>query len=256
MRSTNLEGSASSENPASPPRYWEIDAIRGFAVVLMIIYHFCWDMKFYGYMSFHTKAPPWLFFTRTIATLFFFTVGISLSLSHARAATATNVLLFKKNLKRGLGLMLLGWLLALVVYLASKQLIVFGILHGIGACIICAYPFLKARKTVLFGTGLVLILISSWVRSHEIAGPWLYWLGVRMDGLNTVDYYPIFPWLGVVLLGLGTARWVYPNGNRLYHLVQVPAIGWMLWLGRHALIIYVVHQPILHALFQTFKKLN
>jgi uncharacterized membrane protein len=81
--------------------------------------------------------------------------------------------------------------------------------------------------------------------------PWLLWLGVRPDPFSTLDYRPVIPWFGVVLLGVALGWALYGrrrSGSRL------PAWGaWRGWsplrfLGRHALAFYLLHQPVILAL--------
>ena len=78
----------SEPRPGEPQPKGRIDAIdiaRGAALVAMAIYHFAWDLEFFGY------APPamtavggWKLFARCIASSFLFLVGISLFLGHAK----------------------------------------------------------------------------------------------------------------------------------------------------------------------------
>ena len=62
-----------------------------------------------------------------------------------------------------------------------------------------------------------------------------------------MDYEPIFPWFGVVLIGMGLGEFLYPEGVRSFTLPQIPEIVVrpLAFLGRHSLIIYLVHQPII-----------
>lgn len=75
------------------------------------------------------------------------------------------------------------------------------------------------------------------------------------SGCNTstvrVDYFPLLPWFGVVLIGIWLGNTAYSNGARRFRLPnwQVPALTFPLgWLGRHSLTIYLIHQPLLFAL--------
>jgi uncharacterized membrane protein len=80
--------------------------------------------------------------------------------------------------------------------------------------------------------------------------PWLLPLGFRPDAELGVDYYPLLPWFGFVLIGLALGGLLYPRGER------GPLIAWLADYrgrrahllgapGRKALPIYLVHQLIL-----------
>jgi uncharacterized membrane protein len=64
----------------------------------------------------------------------------------------------------------------------------------------------------------------------------------------TVDYFPLLPWLGVVSLGLFAGKILYTDYKRRYYL---PDLSQSLltrtfgFLGRHSLLIYLIHQPII-----------
>jgi len=62
-----------------------------------------------------------------------------------------------------------------------------------------------------------------------------------------VDYEPVFPWTGIVLVGMGLGEYLYPGGVRKFTVPCISAffIRPLASLGRHSLIIYLVHQPII-----------
>jgi uncharacterized membrane protein len=66
-------------------RLWELDALRGLAVVLMIVFHLTWDLQFLGLIVVDVFSRPWQIFARGIGSLFIFLLGVSLVLSSARA---------------------------------------------------------------------------------------------------------------------------------------------------------------------------
>jgi uncharacterized membrane protein len=82
----------------------------------------------------------------------------------------------------------------------------------------------------------------------DIAGPiWLVWLGIHPSPFISVDYTPLLPWFGVVLIGMGVGEYLYPDGKRSWSPPQVPvSISALLAVpGRHSLLIYLVHQPLI-----------
>jgi uncharacterized membrane protein len=125
--------------------------------------------------------------------------------------------------------------------------VIFGILHLLGLSTILAYPFLRSRWAGLAG-GIVAIGLGIYVAGLTSTSPWLLWLGVRQFGRYMVDYYPILPWFGIALLGVFVGHTLYPGGTprfTLPDLSQRAPIRGLTFLGRHSLLIYLVHQPIL-----------
>ena len=63
-------------------RLWEVDTLRGVAIVLMVFFHFVWDLSYFGLYQANVLVGPWQTFARFIATLFIFVMGVSLTLSY------------------------------------------------------------------------------------------------------------------------------------------------------------------------------
>jgi len=231
-------------------RFWEIDALRGIAVLMMITFHFLFDLNYFRGFSIALSSGFWLVFARATLTVFLLLVGISLSLSYSRVkdkldgSTAA-----KKYLKRGLRIFCYGLAITAVTFAFFPQgAIWFGVLHCIGISIILAIPVLPRKRTVLV-LGIVLILLGVLLAQFTVSFPWLLWLGFYPAGFYTFDYVPLLPWFGVVLLGLFLGKSFY--GNRKPS--EGPkAAGPLNWLGRHSLLIYLIHQPILVGLLLVF----
>lgn len=237
----------------SANRYWEIDALRGVAILMMVIYHLAYDLTLFGYYQANVFVGPWRVFARVIAILFTLLVGGSLALSHARTSQqASGWSLYKNYLARGLKLVGWGMVITLVTWAyMGKVVIIFGILHLIGAAIILTYPFLSFRLVNL-PIGVAIIALGVYLNQLPVTHPWLLLLGLRPPTLYQLDYFPLLPWFGVVLLGVFIGQLLYPGGVRQFDL---PNLGeWsgmkeLAWLGCRSLAIYLVHQPFLFAIF-------
>lgn len=235
-------------------RYWEIDVLRGAAIVMMVAYHLFYDLVFFGYYR-PMLSGGWHIFQQVIANLFILLVGVSLVLSHARLSRRERGWsLFRHFLWRGLKLLGLGLAITLVswVYM-GRVVILFGILHLIGTAIILTYPFLSRSLLTNLAVGFIIIALSFYLRQLPPASPWLMPLGLGLPAGFMLDHFPLFPWFGVALLGLSIGQAVYPGGLRRFDL---PDLGGFLgmkglaWLGRHSLLIYLLHQPLLIAALQ------
>ena len=130
-------------------RFWEIDALRGIAVVAMVLYHFSYDLAFFGLFDVgFFRSGLGLNTGRLIGGSFIFLAGISLTLSYARvtASRPSGEKLFRKYFSRGLRVFSYGLVITLLTWIfLPNEMIVFGILHLIGASIVLAYPFLRLR---------------------------------------------------------------------------------------------------------------
>jgi uncharacterized membrane protein len=80
-------------------------------------------------------------------------------------------------------------------------------------------------------------------------------LGFKPSQFYTVDYFPILPWFGVVLIGIFIGNTLYPFNKRRFKIKdisQLKFVKFFCFLGRKSLIIYFLHQPILLLLIHLF----
>lgn len=214
-----------------------LDLLRTLAIVLMVIYHFIYDLRFFGYLE--TTIPngtEWQAFRSVILSLFIGCVGVGLVLATAQG------LRLKKYLRR-LAEIALG---AAAVTLVSVQMfpdtwIHFGILHFIIVATLVATPFARyPRAAFVAGSAILAAALLGWV------GTW--WPFNHLQAWvprYSVDYVPLFPWLSAVLFGvaLGHSKWL-----RADPLGSLPNAARWARPGQHSLLIYLLHQPILFAL--------
>ncbi|WP_324716701.1 heparan-alpha-glucosaminide N-acetyltransferase [Carboxydochorda subterranea] len=232
-----------------------MDALRGIAVAGMVAYHFMWDLNFFGLSSVDVTRGAWRVVARAGAAIFLLLVGVSLNLAASRRPSPAY-----ERQWRARGLKLWGW--ALLISVVTRQalgewFVLFGILHLIGTALLLA-PLLWRWRHLSAVLGAAMIAGGQVARHIPVSGPWLVPLGLAPAGYQTVDYFPVLPWLGVVVAGLYlgqrldlVGRWLAAHGRAPLLLVASPPV----WLrpacsmGRHSLAIYLLHQPLLLAGF-------
>ncbi len=233
-------------------RFWEIDFLRGIAIIMMIIYHSLYNLSFFGSYNFNLHSGFWLHYARFAASIFIFLVGLSLTLSYSKNKNIeTYISLFVKNFKRGIIIFFWGIIVTLLTWLFLREgFVIFGILHFIGVSIILAFPFLKLGLINIL-IGIILILLGIFISSIRVNFPWLLWLGLRTNNFYSIDYFPILPWFGIMLTGISFGNIMYSGYIRkykLYDLSNYSIIKALRFLGRNSLFIYLIHQPLLISL--------
>lgn len=217
-----------------------IDVIRGFAVLLMVIFHVAFDMNSFGFASIDFfENAFWYGFPRVIVSLFLICVGMGLALVHKEGIGWISVR--RRFYKIG------GWALvitAVTFFLFREHFVYFGILHCIAATSVVGVFFVRLPKLSLI-LGLMLI-VSNFI-FHPTLMPMSEWLDV-----NPMDYIPFYPWFGVVLLG------IYLESIKLHRIPLKRSFLTkpLAFMGRHALTIYLLHRPIIFGLFFGLFKLN
>lgn len=252
MRAQNIVGRlwGGGRSKARVSRFWEVDALRGVAIIMMVIFHLMWDLWFFRVLpNVVLYAGFWKYFQRTTASLFIVLVGVSLTISYRRKRrrAGAKASLFPFYLRRGLTIVAWGVVFHLVVWSLGIGVVHFGVLHLIGTSIILAYPLLERRWLNLW-LFLLLFALGGYVQTIHPDWLWLVWLGFHPVPYGAVDYFPLIPWFGGVLLGVFL-------GNTLYDVdglkVWIPDLsGWLPvqalgFLGRNSLFFYLIHQPLL-----------
>jgi len=231
----------------SASRFREIDAARGIAILMMIVFHTVFDIGFFKIADVNVSTGFWRWFAMATASLFLVLVGTSLVVSHARsAADLSGFALIKKFLYRGAGIFALGLLVTLVTWLYLREgFVIFGILHLIGVSVMLALFFFRFGK---YNLPLGLLCIAAGFFIGSIRGPvWLLPLGIVPASFTSVDYTPLIPWFGVVLVGMGVGEFLYSGGIRRFPEPDLPCriVRPLTILGRYSLIIYLFHQPVI-----------
>ncbi|MGD9913662.1 MAG: DUF1624 domain-containing protein [Rhizobiaceae bacterium] len=246
------------ESPSQPTqavsrRIEAVDLARGIALMAMTVYHFTWDLEFFGYVHQGLTAEfGWKLFARCIASSFLFLVGVSLVLAHGNGIRWPG---YWRRLAMVVGaaaaISLLTW------FAFPSNWIFFGILHQIAFASLAGLLFLRvpALLTLLVAAGV--IAAPFFLRSEAFDHRMLAWVGLATFDPRSNDYVPVFPWFGAVLAGMGVAKIAVWTGVT-NHLAGLSLGGWsrpLRFVGRHSLAYYLIHQPAMIAALWLFSLL-
>lgn len=223
-------------------RIWEIDALRGFMILCMIVVHTLFAVSMFS-ESF--SLPSWL------ETAFGQAGSLFVILSGLSATLGT------RSFRRGALVFCCGLLLTAGSVIAAKlgildesMIIRFGVLHCLGFCMM-VWPLLRGfHPGVLMVIGIFAVLIGLVFSSVTVKTGWLYALGLCARGFSSGDYFPVFPQLGWFLLGGALGKIVYPEKKTLLPDVNpdILPLRFLRFCGRHTLWIFLPHLPVIYGI--------
>ena len=216
-----------------------LDFIRGVAIFGMVAYHAAFNLKTF----YNLNIPFWdteIFeVIRTVFALAFIVIaGISTKLS-------------RRPILRGFIALDAGLVVSIVTFFVNPELIVrFGILHFMGTAMLITALCKKALNAIppkialpLFAA---LFLITKYFFPISVNSEYLFPLGLISSNFTSSDYYPLIPWIFAFFFGTYLSepllkhqapQWVYR--------FKCPVVN---FLGRHALWVYLIHQPLLYGM--------
>lgn len=230
--------------PTTPPRIWIIDAIRGLAIIGVVMFHLVWDLAFLGLTSSALAIHPlWIVFGRSLAGTFMLLVGVSLVLACRHEFNIGAFL-------RRLGVLFVAALAISIVtrIVFPSAFVYFGILHAIAVASLIGLLFLRAPviQTVIIGAAIIVLGMT--ISDPAFDPRWLAWIGFASSPAVSNDFVPVFPWVGLTLIGMALAkislslRWTSRLARANGPIVQKLAV-----IGRWSLAVYLLHQPLLLA---------
>lgn len=240
-------------------RYSLIDAIRAVAVINMILYHLYYDI-----LLFFTDDPirqtPYPVWERMICITFILISGISLNFS-------------RRGYRRGLIVGLCALLITLMTYLVTPELVIwFGILHFLCVAMLLTTALKKPLDKLSPIVGMILSFLLFMLCYGIPRGfiglfsypliplpdalyqyRWLSIFGFLSNGFYSADYFPILQW--IFLYHFGYHLWRFLKGKQLdrFFCRRIPVLD---FIGRHSLIIYMAHQPLLYGICYLIQSLS
>lgn len=233
------------------PRYGLFDALRGFSLISMILYHATYDLvAIYGVPLPWFFAAPGYVWQQSICWGFIFLSGLCWDFS-------------KNPLKRGLLLSFCGLLITIVTwFIMPSQVVFMGVLSFLGAATLLMIPVNAIVQGLRPGMGLflsaLLFIVTRNVNQgslgfegfniaplpnalYEIKGSFIW--GFPPAGFYSSDYFSVLPWFFLFLSGYFFWK-IISKKAKVSPIVRanVPLLG---AIGRKSLGVYLLHQPLL-----------
>ncbi len=233
-------------------RYRLLDSIRGITLLSMIAYHAVWDLVYiFGVQLEWYGTKIGYIWQQSICWTFILLSGFCWSLG-------------RKKLKRGLTVFAGGFVITAVTLLVMPEnRVVFGVLTLLGICMLIQIVLepLCRRCNSMVGMLLSFLLffilkdmnsgrigVATW-KSIELPKEFYTNLFTTLLGFPTrdffsTDYFSVLPWYFLFLTGYFLFR-VMQENELLQKLPDVK-IALLEWMGRHSLILYMLHQPAIY----------
>ncbi|QOR61992.1 heparan-alpha-glucosaminide N-acetyltransferase [Sulfurovum sp. ST-21] len=224
-----------------------LDIFRGIAICLMICFHFFYDLNHFNLIEIDLGHDTfWLAFRYLIISMFLIGAGISLALTHQ------NGIRWKHVLRRSIILFAASLAISVVTYLQfPSSWVYFGIIHFIFIASLAGLLFIRFPAVALILAAILLIgSFFQWFHMH-----WLFSMLqplLMLPSRYTVDLVPFVPWFAAVLLGIFLTG--YNLHFKPFHFLEmsmrsIRTASPLSFLGRHSLLIYLLHQPLIFGIF-------
>lgn len=227
-----------------------VDAARGVGLVMMVVYHAAWDLSWFGYLDTDVGADPgWKAFAWATAALFLVVVGVSLVLATRHGLDR------RRWLSRLAGVAAAALLVSVATFwLFPSNWIFFGILHHIALASVLAMPFVHSPLKVTLVTAVAVLAAPAMFSMAWFDAAPLQWIGLGTFVPDSNDFVPLMPWFAAVLVGVLIARLLL-SARRARAVAARRHEGrlwrWLCLAGRHTLLVYLLHQPLLYGAVAT-----
>jgi len=219
-----------------------LDALRGFAVVWMALFHFAFDLNQFKWITqdFY-RDSFWLQQRTAIVSLFLLCAGLGQALALQQGQPWPR---FWRRWAQVAGCALLVSLGSALMF--PRSFISFGVLHGMALMLLLLRwlgPKLPLWACAVLG--LVAVLLPQLFQHPFFDSRWTNWLGLVTRKPVTEDFVPILPWLGVMLWGYSLGRWLLLHRSAVLSGAVPALLVPLATLGRWSLSFYMLHQPLL-----------
>lgn len=220
-------------------RIQDIDLIKGADVILMVLFNYSVTLSYFRLIQIPSNFIYWFVFPRVIALIFIFLSGVAAYVSFENRKEN----FIKRYFIRGFRLLIFATFITLFTYIfVPEKAIFFGILHFFAISSFLIPFFIKYTKLNLVG-GLSITLSGAYLQLTEFDFSYLFWLGFTPKNFSTFDYFPLIPWLGVLMLGLYSGKYIVEKIADIKSKRKLAGV--FTFVGKNSLTLYLIHQPLL-----------
>jgi uncharacterized membrane protein len=221
-------------------RFDRLDALRGVAIVWMAIFHFCYDLNYFGFIRENMLADPkWTLQRAGIVTLFLLCAGAGQEIASHQGQPLAR---FWRRWAQIAGCALLVSVASWLMF--PRTWISFGVLHGIAVMLIVV-RFTASWGAWRFALGAIAIALPRLVQHPFFDSRATDWIGLVTRLPVTEDYVPVLPWLGVMWWGAATTGWLLRHRKSMLAGPLPRPLAGLAFLGRWSLTFYMTHQLVL-----------
>ena len=253
-------------------RIWELDFLRGFTILLMVIDHFMFDLAYLFSRDWIKQGgaaeavarfakmwwdhgASWVGATRDVVQVICLCIFFGLC--------GGSTIFSRDNATRAMKTMLAAAVITLGTYLASvldiidaADVITFGVLHMLALATLAVAGVYALTRLAKKRADLIFVIVSAVLagaifladyligRADVAVNDWLFPLHVDFADPRLMggDYFPLIPYLGYAFAGAAVVTLLYGGGRSLLPRLDG---GWnrpFRFVGRHTLLIVIVHQ--------------
>lgn len=227
-------------------RIQAIDIIKGIDIVFMVLFNYSITLNYFNLIRIPSNYLYHYILPVSIASILIFMSGVTAYISYEKHKAK----LASRYFVRGMKLLFFAILITIFTYFfVPRYTIFFGILHFFAVTSFLIPIFIKYNKMNLIA-GSSIILSGVYFQQQTFKFSYLSWLGFVPENLSTFDYFPLIPYMGVILLGIYYGRHIVEKTSNINFKGRLSSI--FKFLGKHSLTVYLIHQPLLILLLLAF----
>ena len=269
-------------------RFYEIDTLKGIAVILMVIFHFFYLVSKMEIKDINTRCGPLYASAKTAHCLFIFLVGVNLAISYKKFKEKNREdfendknkyysKYLSKTFKRIAVLVVAAASVSILSYLAFKNLYVkFGIFHFIAAAVLLTTPIVGSKYLSLTLSAIIGLLYTIFnsgkmrnftsIACHK-SPIFCFITGIFNTKFSSLDHFSLVPYLGLVAFGIFIGNTLYTDKERLFlkkedskkidELFEKDEIlGSLNLMGKYSFQIYFIHFIVFYFILLAYKKVS
>lgn len=246
-------------------RFFEIDILRGLAVIAMVLFHFFYLYELTGQSNggFSNNLLVCLAKFAHITFIILFGVNLALSFQKNREAGKKDEEYYGNQMKRAICFYIIGGIVTLFTYLIfPHKYVVFGIFHFLASSILLSQFFVENKTTTTIGL-VIFSLIYSVLKTNKYdilnkcynSPLFCFVTGLANTQYDSIDHFSILPYFMFVLIGILLGHTYFDKGQRQIKLLENKepnnlATNIIKKIGQNSIAIYIIHWFIIYYLIK------